>query len=135
MRAARLTTWIGMSVLLLVGCATVHPDFEKYFNAEYQGHEYYNDSPDHAEWMQLAATRYGCDTMPLRTAIRDQTACRSACRRATSPAPFRPARSRRSRRRRGSARSGATAPVPGRWSSSFEGTTPRTLRTSFIQWY
>jgi starvation-inducible outer membrane lipoprotein len=29
----RLTTWIGMGGLLLAGCATVHPDFQKYFNA------------------------------------------------------------------------------------------------------
>ncbi len=51
------------------GCATVRPDFERYFNAEGMGVEN-PDSPSHRDWMQLAATRYGCDTMALRVGVR-----------------------------------------------------------------
>ncbi|MGD0992473.1 MAG: hypothetical protein ABR998_08380 [Gemmatimonadales bacterium] len=135
MRTASLTTWIGMSVLLLAGCATVHPDFEKYFNAEYQGHEYYNDSPDHAVWMQLAATRYGCDTMPLRTAIRDQTSmpigvppCDIVG--AIPPGEIQAFKTPTGIREEWRFGSGARTMVV-----NLEGTTPRTLKTTFIQWY
>jgi hypothetical protein len=124
-----------MGGLLLAGCATVHPDFQKYFNAEYQGHEYYNDSPDHAEWMQLAATRYGCDTMPIRTAIRDQTRmpvgvppCDIAG--AVPPGEIRAFKTPKGMREEWHYGSGARTMVV-----NFEGTTTRTLVTTFIQWY
>lgn len=66
MNATRLLTLCG---LLLVGCATARPDFEHKFLSEYLGVENV-DSPSHAEWMRFVATRYGCDTMPLRQGVR-----------------------------------------------------------------
>jgi hypothetical protein len=68
-RSGRL---IAASALLLAaawGCATTHPDFERYFHSEGMGVEN-ADSPSHRDWMELAATRYGCDTMALRTGVR-----------------------------------------------------------------
>jgi hypothetical protein len=73
MKAASLTTWIGMSGLLVAGCATMHPDFEQDFNTEYVGIEYQNESPSHDVWMKLAASRYGCDTLAIRRTVRGWT--------------------------------------------------------------
>ena len=135
MRAASLTTWIGMCGLVLAACATVHPDFQKYFNAEYQGHEYANDSPDHREWMTLTFTRYGCDTVPIRTAKRDMTLmpigvppCDIAG--AIPPGEIRAFKTATGIREEWRFGSGARTMVV-----YFEGTTTRTLRSSFIQWY
>jgi hypothetical protein len=131
----RLTTWIGMSGLLLVGCTTVHPDFEKHFNAEFQGLEYSNSSPDHGEWMKLAATRYGCDTMPIRTAVRDKTRmpigvppCDIAA--AIPPGSIQAFKTSTGIREEWRFGSGSRTMVV-----SFEGTTPRTLVTTFVNWY
>jgi hypothetical protein len=130
----RLTTWIGMSGLLLAGCATVPPDFEQHFDAGYSGAEYYNQSPSHAAWMRLAATRYGCDTMPIRTTPRSLTdiyvgvsPCRIAG--AVPPSVIRAFKTPTGIREEWSFGSGAQTMIV-----HFEGTTAHTLVSTFIHW-
>ena len=121
-------------VALLVACATVHPDFEKYFS-EYRGLEYGTDSPSHGEWMQLVATRYGCDTMPLRTAVRSYgniavgvPPCDIAS--AIPPGVIRAYKTPTGTREEWRFGSGSNTYVV-----NFEGTTTRTLKSTFVQWY
>jgi hypothetical protein len=73
MNGSRWTASIGVMCAFLVsiagGCATAQPDFERYFHGEGMGLEN-PDSPSHRDWMQLAAARYGCDTMAIRVGVR-----------------------------------------------------------------
>ncbi len=57
-RAARptkhsLALGLALSALLVVACATAHPDFQRIFRAGRTSHDL---------WMNLLLTRYGCDT-------------------------------------------------------------------------
>jgi hypothetical protein len=45
---------LTLSALLVVGCATVRPDFQRTFRAGRSSHDL---------WMDLLVTRYGCDTV------------------------------------------------------------------------
>ena len=135
MRPARLTTWIGMSVLLVAGCATLRPDFEASFNTEFQGLEYSNESPSHDPWMRLAATRYGCDTLVLSKGMRRWDDIRVGlppCDIASAIPPreilgYKTATGIREEWRFGSG--SRTLLV------RLEGTDPRALVTAFVQWY
>jgi hypothetical protein len=70
---SRWSVGVGVAGALLVSvvgsCASAHPDFEQTFNSEYVGLEHAL-SPSHDAWMHLLATRYGCDTLPIRQAVR-----------------------------------------------------------------
>jgi hypothetical protein len=135
MTAFRIPTGLALCGLLLVGCATVHPDFEQYFNAEYQGAENYNESPSHGPWMRLAATRYGCDTMAIRTGVRGYSQmavglppCDIAS--AIPPGAIRAYKTDKGIREEWRFGSGANTTIV-----YFEGVTSRTMLVSFIRWY
>jgi hypothetical protein len=49
-----LPRWLLLGSLALMGCATVHPSFERRFNPEFRS------SRD--LWMRVLVSRYGCDT-------------------------------------------------------------------------
>jgi hypothetical protein len=127
--------WIGLGGLLLSGCATVRPDFEQSFNAEYQGLEYSNESPSHDRWMRLAATRYGCDTAAISKGVRRWDDIRVGlppCEIASAIPPreilaFKTATGIREEWRFGSG--SRTLLV------RLEGPDPRGLQVSFVQWY
>jgi hypothetical protein len=130
-----LTVSIGACCLLLAGCATAHPYFEQYFNASYEGAEYYNESPDHGKWMVLLATRYGCDTMPLRTAARGTTEMATGVPPCDIASAVPPGVIRAFNKPDGIYEewrfgSGAQTMVV-----HFEGANPKALRSTFVQWY
>lgn len=129
------TRLLALCGLLLAGCATVHPDFEQYFNAEYQGAEHYNESPSHGPWMRLAATRYGCDTMAIRTGVRSYSEmavglppCDIAS--AIPPGAIRAYKTANGIREEWRFGSGARTTIV-----HFEGPNPRGLLVTFVQWY
>lgn len=135
MTAASLKTAIATCSLLLAGCATVRPDFEQYFNAEYQGAENYNESPSHGSWMKLAATRYGCDTMMIRSGVRSYSEmavglppCDIAS--AIPPGAIRAYKTEKGIREEWRFGSGARTTIV-----YYEGVDPRHLVSTFVQWY
>lgn len=133
-QSARMAVTGAFLVLVAGGCATAHPDFERYFQAEGMGLEN-PDSPSHREWMQLAATRYGCDTMAIRTGVRtvdDYAVGLQPCEIASRNPPeviraFKTAQGVREEWRFGS---GAR-----RTSVYFEGPDEKSLRSTFIKWW
>ncbi len=131
----RLLTSIAIPGLLLAACATVRPDFEQYFNAEYTGAENYNQSPSHGPWMRLAATRYGCDTMAIRQGVRGYSEmaiglppCDIAS--AIPPGVIRAYKTETGIREEWRFGSGSRTMIV-----RFEGSSPKTLISSFVQWY
>jgi len=134
MTASRLATWIGIGGVLLAGCATAAPIFEKDFNSAYQGLEYRNDSPFHGEWMQLAATRYGCDTMPLRTAVRDTYSYRLGLPPCEIIAAIPPIELRAFKTPTGIREEWRFKTGSQTYTVVLEGVDPRSLKTSFVQW-
>jgi hypothetical protein len=125
----------GASLLLVGGsCATVRPDFEKTFISENTGLEY-QDAPSHAEWMRFVATRYGCDTMAIRTGVRSFSEmgtgappCDIASR--NPPEVVRAWKTPRGLREEWRFGSGGR-----RMSVYFEGPSERALISNFIQWW
>ncbi len=135
MRGIRLAIGIACCGLLAAGCATLRPDFEQYFNAEYTGAENYNQSPSHGPWMQLAATRYGCDTMAIRTGVRGYSEiavglppCDIAS--AIPPGVIRAYKAEAGIREEWRFGSGSRTMIV-----RFEGSSPRALVSTFVQWY
>jgi len=47
---------LALSMLVVAGCATVRPDFERTFRG---------GRPSHDLWMSLLTSRYGCDTVAV----------------------------------------------------------------------
>jgi hypothetical protein len=126
---------LGPAALLIAlagACATVHPDFEQTFNSEYQGGEH-DMSPSHDAWMRLLKTRYGCDTIPLRQAIRGEQdyliglSPRDIA--SKSPGGVRAWKTPQGIREEWRFGSGAR-----RTSVYLEGPSEKELRTTFVQW-
>jgi len=130
-----LTVSIGASCLLLAGCATAHPIFEQYFNATYQGAEYANDSPDHGKWMQLVATRYGCDTTDIRTAVRSYGNIAVGVPPCDIAGAIPPGVIRAFMIDTGISEEWRFGSGSNTYVVHFEGASPRALRSTFVQWY
>jgi hypothetical protein len=127
-------TAAALLALVAGGCATAHPDFEQYFNSEGTGLEN-AISPSHGEWMQLAATRYGCDTMAIRDGVRsvnDFAVGLPPCDIASRNPPgviraFKTANGIREEWRFGEGTRRTTV--------FFEGKDPKGLQSTFIRWW
>lgn len=135
MTAARVTTRIAVVGLLVAGCATVRPDFEQYFNAEYQGAENYNESPSHGAWMKLAATRYGCDTMVIRSGVRSYSEMAVGLPPCDIASAVPPGVIRAYKTTTGTREEWRFGTSARRTTVYFEGPTTRTMLVSFIQWW
>jgi len=129
------TVWIGASCLALVGCATAQPDFEQYFNARYEGAEFNNQSPDHDKWMGLLVTRYGCDTMPLRTATRGGTEMATGVLPCDIASAIPPGEIRAFQKPDGLHEEWRFGAGSNKYIVYFEGPSPKTMRSTFVQWY
>ncbi len=135
MTAARSVAGIALVGLLVAGCATVRPDFEQYFNAEYQGAENYGESPSHDAWMKLAATRYGCDTMTIRTGIRSFSEMAVGLPPCDIASAIPPGAIRAYKTATGIREEWRFGTSAKRTTVTFEGATPRQMLVTFISWW
>ncbi len=135
MIAARLPKWIAVACLVLAGCATVRPEFEQYFEAEYQGAENYLQSPSHDAWMKLAATRYGCDTMVIRQGVRSFSEMAVGLPPCDIASAIPPSVIRAYKTQTGIREEWRFGTSARRTVVYFEGVNNRALAVSFIQWW
>ncbi len=135
-----LRTCAWPSILTVAAaCATgPRPDFEQYFNAEYSGAEYAGSqtvSPDHAQWMSLLATRYGCDSTKIRYTTRSYTEYAVGLAPCDIASEIPPSAIRAWKTAKGLKEEWRMGTTTRRTTLTFEGPSERGLLVTFINWW